>query len=217
MKNLSNLSIRALVEERSDNQDIKIAYFINVTFRAYKFWILYAFTVFGIILVTIAELSEVFRDGYRYFTSATNLLDIGNLVCAGICLICTLTIQYKDSAIWFGSTSVLLSWIINAKAIGDMPIVGNWVYLFGNTVKKVATFLLVFLPLLFGFGLRFKFMFPTKVCIYYLFLPSDLGQTLDVITQFSTLWVLVRFLIKNQHTLRSLLNEPAGLTIVTIT
>ena len=128
--------------------------------------------------MTIAESSEAFRDGYRYFTSLTNLLDIGNLVCAGICLICTLT-EYKDWAIWFGSTSVLLSWIINAKAIGDMPIVGNWVYLFGNTVKKVATFLLVFLPLLFGFGLRFKFMFPTKVCIiYYLFLPSDLGQTL---------------------------------------
>ena len=116
------------------------------------------------ILVTIAELSEAFRDGYRYFISATNLLDIGNLFCAGICLICTLTPKSKDSAIWFGSTSVLLSWIINAKAVGDMPIVGNWVYLFGNTVKKVATFLLVFMPLLFGFGLRFKFMFPTKVC-----------------------------------------------------
>ena len=164
-KNLSNLTIiRKLVTERSDRQDIRIAYFINVTFREYQFWILYAFTVFGIILVTIAELSEAFRDGYRYFLTAINLLDIGNLFCAGICLICTLT-QYKDSALWFGSTSVLLSWIINAKAIGDMPTVGNWVYLFGNTVKKVATFLLVFMPLLFGFGLRFKFMFPTKVYI----------------------------------------------------
>ena len=118
------------------------------------------------ILVTIAESSEAFRNGYKYFTSATNLLDIANLVCAGICLICILT-KYKDTAIWFGATSVLLSWTINAKAVGDMPIVGNWVYLFGNTVKKVATFLLVFMPLLFGFGLRFKFMFPTKVCICY--------------------------------------------------
>ena len=163
-KNISTLPIRKLVTERSDRQDIRIAYFINVTFREYQFWILYAFTVFGIILVTIAESSEAFRDGYRYFISATNLLDIGNLFCAGICLICTLT-QYKDSALWFGSTSVLFSWIINAKGIGDMPIVGNWVYLFGNTVKKVATFLLVFMPLLFGFGLRFKFMFPTKVYI----------------------------------------------------
>jgi hypothetical protein len=115
------------------------------------------------ILVTIAELSEVFRDGYRYFISGTNWLDIANLFFAGICLICTLT-EDKYTAIWCGSTSVLLSWIICAKAIGDMPIVGNWVYLFGNTVKKVATFLLVFMPLLFGFGLRFKFMFPTKVC-----------------------------------------------------
>ena len=176
-KNLSNLTIIDLVNERSDRQDIKIAYFINVTFREYKFWTLYAFTVFGMVLVTIAESSEAFLYGYKYFTSVTNLLDIGNLFCAGICLVCTLT-RYKDTALWFGSTSVLLSWIINAKAVGDMPIVGNWVYLFGNTVKKVATFLLVFLPLLFGFGLRFKFMFPTKVCIYYLFLSSDLRQTL---------------------------------------
>ena len=164
-KDLSNHQrIIDLVNERNDRQDIKIAYFIDITFREYKFWILYAFTVFGMILVTIAESSEAFRDGYRYFTSGTNWLDFLNLSFAGICLICTLT-KYKDTALWCGSTSVLLSWIINAKAIGDMPIVGNWVYLFGNTVKKVATFLVVFTPLLFGFGLRFKFMFPTKVCI----------------------------------------------------
>ena len=161
-KNISTLSIIELVKERNDLQTIKVAYFINVTFRAYRFWILYAFTVFGMVLVTIAESSEAFLYGYKYFTSVTNLLDIGNLFCAGICLVCTLT-RYKDTALWFGSTSVLLSWIINAKAVGDMPIVGNWVYLFGNTVKKVVTLMLVFTPLLFGFGLRFKFMFPTKV------------------------------------------------------
>ena len=114
------------------------------------------------VLVTIAESLDAFLYGYKYFTSASNWLDIGNLFCAGICLVLTLT-RYKDTALWFGSTSVLLSWIINAKAVGDMPIVGNWVYLFGNTVKKVVTLMLVFMPLLFGFGLRFKFMFPTKV------------------------------------------------------
>ena len=161
-KNLSNLSIIKLVNERNNQQTIKIAYFINVTFREYRFWILYAFTVFGMVLVTIAESSDAFLYGYKYFTSASNWLDIGNLFCAGICLVLTLT-RYKDTALWFGSTSVLLSWIINAKAVGDMPIVGNWVYLFGNTVKKVVTLMLVFMPLLFGFGLRFKFMFPTKV------------------------------------------------------
>ena len=161
-KYLSNLSIIKLVKERNNLQTIKIAYFINVTFREYRFWILYAFTVFGMVLVTIAESLDAFLYGYKYFTSASNWLDIGNLFCAGICLVLTLT-RYKDTALWFGSTSVLLSWIINAKAVGDMPIVGNWVYLFGNTVKKVVTLMLVFMPLLFGFGLRFKFMFPTKV------------------------------------------------------
>ena len=115
------------------------------------------------ILVTIAELSEAYRDGYKYFTYAANWLDFGNLFFAGICLILTWT-KYKDTAIGFGSTSVLLSWLIIALNIGDMPIFGNWVYLLGNTVRKVTTFLLVFMPLLFGFGLRFRFMFPTKVC-----------------------------------------------------
>jgi hypothetical protein len=162
-KSLSTLSIIELVKERNNLQTIEIAFFINVEFSEYRFWILYAFTVFGMVLVTIAESSDAFLYGYKYFTCATNLLDIGNLFCAGICLVCTLTRYKKDTALWFGSTSVLLSWIINAKAVGDMPIVGNWVYLFGNTVKKVVTLLLVFMPLLFGFGLRFKFMFPTKV------------------------------------------------------
>ena len=160
--NLSTRSIPELVKARSNRQDIEIAYFINVTIRAYKFWILYACTAFGVILVAFAELSEAFRDGYKYFTYRENWLDLGNLFCAGLCLILTWTA--KDTAIWFGSTSVLFSWIIIALAVGNMPIVGNWVHLFGNTVKKVATFLLVFMPLLFGFGLRFRFMFPHKVC-----------------------------------------------------
>ena len=114
--------------------------------------------------MTFAELSEAVRDGYRYFTYTANWVDIGNLFCAGICLILTWTTKYKDTAMWFGSTSVLLSWLIIALAIADMPTVGNWVYLLGNTVKKVTTFLLVFMPLLFGFGLRFRFMFPSEVC-----------------------------------------------------
>ena len=160
----SNLTIMELVDERSEQQDVMIAFYINVTINATRFWILYAFTFFGIILVFFAESSEAYRDGlWRYFTSKENWLDFGNLLCAGICLFLTGT-KYKDTAVWFGSTSVLLSWFIIALSIGDMPIVGNWVYLLGNTVKKVTTFLLVFMPLLFGFGLRFRFMFPDKVC-----------------------------------------------------
>ena len=113
--------------------------------------------------MTFAESSEAFRDGYKYFTYLANWLDFTNLFCAGLCLILIWT-QYKDTAMWFGSSSVLFSWIIIAFAVGNMPIFGNWLYLFGNTVKKVTTFLLVFMPLLFGFGLRFRFMFPNKVC-----------------------------------------------------
>ena len=144
-------------------QNIHVAFFINVTITAYNFWTLYAFTAIGVILVSFAELSEVFRDRYKYFTYKANWLDFTNLFCAGLCLILTWT-RYKDTAIWFGSTSVLLSWIIITWVVANMPIVGNWVYLLGNTVKKVTTFLLVFMPLLFGFGLRFRFMFPNKVC-----------------------------------------------------
>ena len=69
----------------------------------------------------------------------------------------------KDMAIWFGSTSVMLLWFYVLKEIGDMQIIGNWVYLLVNTVKKLLAFGVVFLPLLFGFALRFKFMFPDKV------------------------------------------------------
>ena len=152
-----------LVAERSERQDVMIAFYINVTFNATRFWILYAFTCFGIILVFFAESSEAYRNGpWRYFTSKENWLDFGNLFCAGICLFLTRT-KYKDTAVWFGSTSILLSWLIIALSIGDLPIVGNWVYLLGNTVKKVTTFMLVFMPLLFGFGLRFRFMFPNEV------------------------------------------------------
>ena len=47
----------------------------------------------------------------------------------------------KDMAIWCGATSVLLSWVLLSKAIGDMPIVGNWVYMLSSTVKKLVAFL----------------------------------------------------------------------------
>jgi len=161
--NLSNLSIAELVKTMYvHQQNIHVAFFINVTITAYNFWTLYAFTAFGVILVTFAELSEAFRDRYKYFTYKANWLDFTNLFCAGLCLILTWT-RYKDTAIWFGSTSVLFSWIIITLVVANMPIVGNWVYVLGNTVKKVITFLLVFMPLLFGFGLRFRFMFPSEV------------------------------------------------------
>ena len=163
-KSYSNLTITQLVVERNETQDVMIAFYINVTISATRFWILYAFTAVGMILVFFAESSEAYRDRYRYFTSKANWLDFGNLFCAVICLLLIWIDTYKDTAVWFGSTSVLLSWLIIALSIGDMPIVGNWVYLLGNTVKKVTTFLLVFMPLLFGFGLRFRFMFPSKVC-----------------------------------------------------
>ena len=189
-KDYSNLTITELVDERSEKQDVLIAFYINVTIKANRFWILYGFTVFGMILVTLAESSEAYRDGYRYFTSKANWLDFGNLICAGICLLLTVT-KYKDTAVWFGSTSVLLSWIIIALSVGDMPIVGNWVYLLGNTVKKVTTFLLVFMPLLFGFGLRFRFMFPDKVC--------------------NSKYCLHAIISRDLYTLRSLLNEPTRL------
>ena len=163
MNKLSNLSITELVKTNLLRENIEVAYFINVTIDWYSFWILYAFTAFGVILVTFAELSEVFRDRYKYFTYKANWLDFSNLFCAGLCLILTWT-RYKDTAIWFGSTSVLFSWIIITLLVANVPNVGNWVYILGNTVKKVITFLLVFMPLLFGFGLRFRFMFPSEVC-----------------------------------------------------
>ena len=97
----------------------------------------------------------------KRFVKRTGCLQPSNSLCSGIFLIATWF--DKDTAIWFGATSVLFSWVIFSKAIGDIPIIGNWVYLLGNTVKKIVPFLLVFLPLLFGFGLRFKFMFPTEV------------------------------------------------------
>ena len=179
------MPISELVKARSYRQNLEVAFFINVTITVYSFWTLYAFTAFGVILVAFAELSEAFRDGYKYFTYASNWLDFSNLFCAGLCLILTWT-KYKDTAIWFGSTSVLFSWIIIALAVGNMPIVGNWVYLLGNTVKKVTTFLLVFMPLLFGFGLRFRFMFPYKVC-----------SSIIIPLTFS---FLLKFLIKPQMT-----------------
>ena len=168
--NRSTLPIPELFKTTNiHQQNIEVALFINVPIEAYSFWILYAFTALGVILVTFAELSEFFRDAYKYFTYAENWLDFSNLFCAGLCLILLTSTKYKDTAIWFGSTSVLFSWIIIAKLCiialaGNMPIVGHWVYLLGYTVKKVTTILLVFMPLLFGFGLRFRLMFPYKVC-----------------------------------------------------
>merc|ERR1740129_235527 len=81
----SNLKIMELVEERSEKQDVMIAFYINVTINTTRFWFLYAFTFFGIILVFFAESSEAHRDEFwRYFTSKENWLDFGNLFCAGM-------------------------------------------------------------------------------------------------------------------------------------
>ena len=90
------MPISELVKARSYRQNLEVAFFINVTITVYTFWTLYAFTAFGVILVAFAELSEAFRDGYKYFTYASNWLDFGNLFCAGLCLILTLGSAIKN-------------------------------------------------------------------------------------------------------------------------
>ena len=128
----------------------------------------------GIVTMVCIEITEISRNGIRYFKSGANFLDCINILCSGICLISTWI--DKDTAIGFGATSVLFSWIIFSKAIGDIPIIGNWVYLLGDTVKKIIPFLLVFMPLLLGFGLKFKFMFPAEVCMDFLTCWTAISQ-----------------------------------------
>ena len=65
----SNLKIMELVEERSEKQDVMIAFYINVTINTTRFWILYAFTFFGIILVFFAESSEAYRQTFTRLNS----------------------------------------------------------------------------------------------------------------------------------------------------
>ena len=146
-----------------DGEKINLTRFTSFTFTTTRFWSIYVVILIGIVSMFCIEVTEIFKDGIRYFKSGANAMDCTNILCSGIFLITTWF--DKDTAIWFGATSVLFSWVIFSKAIGDIPIIGNWVYLLGNTVKKIVPFLLVFLPLLFGFGLRFKFMFPTEVCM----------------------------------------------------
>ena len=146
-----------------DSEKMNLTRFTSFTFTTTRFWSIYVVILIGVVSMFCIEVTEMFRDGIRYFKSGANAMDCTNILCSGIFLITTWI--DKDTAIWFGATSVLFSWVIFSKGIGDIPIIGNWVYLLGNTVKKIVPFLLVFLPLLFGFGLRFKFMFPTEVCM----------------------------------------------------
>ena len=146
-----------------DGEEMNLTRFGSLIFTAAQFWSIYVVILIGVVSMFCIEVAEMFRDGIRYFKSGANILDCTNILCSGLFVITTWF--DKDTSIWFGATSVLFSWIIISKAIGDIPIIGNWVYLLGNTVKKIVPFLLVFLPLLFGFGLRFKFMFPTEVSI----------------------------------------------------
>ena len=158
--NRSTGQVNDLVKH-NNGTNLRLATFLTFTLTPLKFWSIYGVTVFGVSCQIFSEIMETCRDGIGYFKSGSNALDWINALCGAICVI-SVWID-KDSAIWFGSTAVLFSWIIISKAIGDIPIIGNWVYILGSTVKKLLAFLLVFSPLLFGFGLRFKFMFPDKV------------------------------------------------------
>ena len=144
---------------------LNLATFFDFSVSPTKFWSIYCVAIFGISCQILIEMIEGYRDGMMiYFKSGSNVLDWSNAICGAICLIC---VHFaKDTAIWFGSTTVLFSWIIFSKAIGDLPVIGNWVYILGSTVKKLLAFLLVFSPLLFGFGLKFKFMFPDQVKVF---------------------------------------------------
>ena len=77
------------------------------------FWTLYGCATVGTVFMIVVELLELCRDGFTYFNFSINSLDWLTILCNGLCLI-TIWCK-KDMAIWCGSTSVLLSWILLSK------------------------------------------------------------------------------------------------------
>ena len=113
--------------QRKEGQNVSVCTFYDFSFTTTKFWSIYGVTLFGNICMILIEVAEIIRDGLSYFSSEGmamyNALDWINILSTGICLMATWF--DKDTAIWFGSFSVLFSWIILSKAIGDIPVIGN--------------------------------------------------------------------------------------------
>ena len=113
--------------QRKEGQNVSVCTFYDFSFTTTKFWSIYGVTLFGNICMILIEVAEIISNGLTYFSSEGkalyNALDWINILSTGICLMATWF--DKDTAIWFGSFSVLFSWIILSKAIGDIPVIGN--------------------------------------------------------------------------------------------
>ena len=57
--------------------------FTYFTLTATRFWSIYVVILIGVVSMFCIEVTEIFRDGIRYFKSGANAMDCTNILCSG--------------------------------------------------------------------------------------------------------------------------------------
>ena len=66
-----------------DGEKMNLTRFTSFTFTTTRFWSIYVVILIGVVSMFCIEVTEMFRDGIKYFKSGANAMDCTNILCSG--------------------------------------------------------------------------------------------------------------------------------------
>lgn len=122
--------------------------------KAAAFYALFVLMLLGYFYHLAREVLQAKYAGIKsYFLDKSNWLDSA-LIFLTTCTIISTFID-KDSVIMFESWAVFMAWINMIHLLSELPSIGRWIFLLLRIMVHLFKFMMVFLPLLIAFALKF--------------------------------------------------------------
>ena len=127
-----------------------------------RYWTTFAsFTLTGLAFLIIREALQFFHEGWRtYLRSLENWLDISTIGATLAMFLCA--IHDKDSVIMWASWACCIAWLKLSYGMINIPSFGGYLFLLCQMAKKVFLYILMFLPIIIGFALKFHLTLSTQ-------------------------------------------------------
>ena len=121
-------------------------------------WLVYAFTVFCLILFTAREFLQLKNAGLRYFRSKENILEVITLLCTWIYLILVIGPFGYEIEQTFAVIAVFCAWIEMSLMIGRFPSIGIFTFMMFQVINQLIKFLIVYSTTLIAFAHAFHLL-----------------------------------------------------------
>ena len=115
----------------------------------------FSLTVIGWFYLVCREIIQFRHIGRKYFKNKANWLDLFIVIFTLATYLTSTISQDKDTVLILSSWAVFLGWINVISLLGELPLIGQYIYLLSRITTHLFRFIILYLPFLIAFGLKF--------------------------------------------------------------